>query len=1265
MAKSSISADVKAANSKLATFLRKQEEEEMLLQIGKRKPKAPIEEKRMPGGRAKWAIEPDFKAPSCQVDRPRSVTGATSFHFSYISISKQDVPTLNGKPIGASGRAKEPALEHSKYIERDGAAELSAGAKHAAYIERDGAIETSGIDPSALASEMVERTIAAVINESPTEQEASILGVRDFASPDIPSVFSNISDNPFERQEYWRAVERCERMPKVHEIILDPDTSSRWWAALEASEHIDPAFKNHALLVLNDHHLYEKKLASTKLGDAKRKPFSAKPWIVSSQSAGKVIEQSMRMPGYDHSAPPLEFKSGRGGRVQNRFVAELPHEITAEDRALIAQNFCDHLGSLDTVIDENGNERSIGMMYTAVIHEPDAHNDDRNYHLHIVAHDRPARFLEDEGMWDFEIKEHFNIKGMDRVRYPHRQNKIGEIARAGNGANYETAGKNFIPAMRREFSKITNAVLKARGIERRYDPRKYTEMGIDREPTQHLGTKASALEAIGVPTTVGQLNAIAIWSDAERSIEKQAKANDKAYKESQNKLVKLADQVTSHSPFHPELIAIRKLISTRDDHLKSLVEDRRSIMAFDHMEAKAKSRAVRTRQTCQQLLLEIDEGNSSGTNRVMRYAVVTRLNAAQEHLDNIDKALAPHRDALREAAEIIQQRELAVTAIDENLKPLIASLKDILLVPREVIPNREITPTREVAPSPEITPKSIETPAATPAPAVDRAVKSLASNPDKHHQPTPPIIQEAAPTPTTLTDRMPAPAPPIIHEAAMAPTVVPTEAKASPVNSIPTPEIPKPAKQDLPLQASPSPTLPSADKPILPRADPLKTAQATMSPDIAAKPIAVEKAQATSGKPPVTLHTAPEIEITQPLHETEAASIDTIPSVEAEEVTPMHVAQPIKIGGVPIVPPTLDPRPLLDVTQQHAVNINETGTPEGLQPLRPVPTAEDVAPTASFEISNVDTAPQNIDDPATENGSAKLRDDTPARPLEDPVQPKVDRRKKVEEPTLFELGEQAAPIKPGTAKADHADWDALIERVSKERLQVNLEKRADGSSVFVVPHLSQEENDLIHNPRFAKRTNARMSSIHETQQREISRLKRWFKEHVSDPNQVQFIGRSIQFTENAPKAIETLMGHWGAQTEIRELLISEYGRRIELHERQVRMESNAAAMKARGDTRSISDMIENAAARYPNPEDINNPLVAEFARLLQELSPDDILREAATKIEANFVARNAVHRSKTSLVKAYELYSGELDRRLTQERQRKEREEQDNWSRGR
>src|SRR3546814_10548709 len=85
-----------------------------------------------------------------------------------------------------------------------------------------------------------------------------------------------------------------------------------------------------------------------------------------------------------------------------------------------------------------------------------------------------------------------------------------------------------------KFASITNTVLQARGIHRRRDPRKYTEMGIDRTPTDHLGTKAAALEAIGDPTAVGHLNAMAIWSDAERALRRHAVKADRTYSTTQH-----------------------------------------------------------------------------------------------------------------------------------------------------------------------------------------------------------------------------------------------------------------------------------------------------------------------------------------------------------------------------------------------------------------------------------------------------------------------------------------------------------------------------------------------------------------------------------------------------------------------------------------------------------------------------------------------------------------------------------------------------------
>src|SRR3546814_6411260 len=105
-------------------------------------------------------------------------------------------------------------------------------------------------------AEAVERKIASIINETPTAEEAEILGIVDVAPEGIPSVFSNISNDPFERQEYWRAVERSERTPKTHEIIHDPAASPAWWTDLKTTTRPDPGLqkqdrKSHRLRSIN------------------------------------------------------------------------------------------------------------------------------------------------------------------------------------------------------------------------------------------------------------------------------------------------------------------------------------------------------------------------------------------------------------------------------------------------------------------------------------------------------------------------------------------------------------------------------------------------------------------------------------------------------------------------------------------------------------------------------------------------------------------------------------------------------------------------------------------------------------------------------------------------------------------------------------------------------------------------------------------------------------------------------------------------------
>lgn len=1197
MATSSISADVKAANSKLADFLRRQEEEEMILQIGKRKPKQAREE-RLPGGSGRWRLEPDWKAPTPMVDRPRTIAGATSFHFSYSSISKQAVPTVNGEPVsGVLGKVRNPALEHSKYIERDGAAEHSRGVDHAAYIERDGAAEM--LDPSALMSEEAERTVAAVINETPTTEEAEYLGIADVAPEGIPSVFSNISDDPFERQEFWRAVERHEATPRSHQIIMEPDISPAWWRELETTNKLEPEFQNHALQVAE---AYRQHMAKPLADGETRKPFSAKPLTVSAEKAGRFIQQAQRMASYIDAQPPFEFKSGRGGRIQFRMVAELPHELTAEDRALIVQNFCDHLASLEERRDPDGQPYRTGLMYTAVIHAPDAHNDSRNYHLHVVAYDRPCRFLPEHGQWDFEVEQRYNHKGEDRIRYPFEQNKIGEVSQGSSKTGKEKSGKDFIPGLRAKFAEINNAVLKARGIRRQLDPRKYTDMGIDRTPTHHLGTRAAALESIGVPTAVGQLNAIAIWSDAERAIRRQAVQASKAYQTTQAELDGIAKGMTASDPNHPAMMQFRQLTAERERLIKDVAEDREAIMTFDHLEAKAKSRAIRTRRTCLTFLSDIEIGKADRNTRLMEFVIQDRFRAAQDHIEKIEKALQPHREALAKAARDIESRERRILEIDTALRPL-----------RDVLEKR----LKEQGPS-------------------IRTSKLTAST--------------AGPKPTLRGSTI----------------------------------------------------APPAAEPKQPEASAGRVPEAPFGPasfSVAATPAGVAPAEleVASGRP-VSEHVGAAPALAQAVAEVTGSE-------------PTQATHPVSISGQPIVYPTIAPRQDIPVQEVEI----EAGTPDGLEPLRPIEITEPVAAEPEVVVADIDDlkvdlavpvanqpaindeAAPTIDEPVVSAGlaeaaglaaeatvtpeptaapatveapagmehtaAADLITSDPSEPAEATTPlPSSDAQQQVPEelhlegrneshaPTLIPLPNQETSVKPKTIKATYADFDTIIERVMDERIPIKPERQANGGIRFTVPSLPQEQRDILADRRFAHRANQRLGAIMDKQKLEVQRVVQWISTQGQNPDNLSLKNKAASLGTSVKVSVRTLFRHWGKHPEVAAALRTEYDRRIELEKNQPVAKPEPAKAEA-----NLAERRAEAEKIYPDPSQAFTPEVAEFTRLLRQLAPDDQLRAAADKIYENPRAREDIMKHTVYLATAYHTHVDGYDQRLAERRIRDKR----------
>lgn len=602
-----ISQRIEAANGKLATMMRAREEDEQLLQIGRVRIKEQAKEEA--------------------AKRPASGRGAWTMAADFGA----PLP-CPGRPRAAdgmttsfhfhaccvtrsSGAAKAGGLaaNHAAYVERTDAVEMGAALDHADYVERGDAVEVAG------------RAL----------------------------VFSNISDDPDRRRSYWEAVDRFERQGHAGLTIKAGGVGD--WLEAVASE-LPPVFVAHCRA--------ERERWAT--SQAKGKPFKAKRYHAEQDACDAILSVLRRMPGWSEKDPPVVFTPGSAGRTQYRYVAELPHELGPSDRAAIVRDFCNHLGSFAR--DAEG--RATGTMYTAVIHAPGPGNDKRNFHLHVIAHDRPATWLADHNKWDFEVFEEFVRKGETRIRYPHRQEKIVEVTRSiapdkqPAYFNAAIAGKAFVPHLRERFAAICNERLALRDIQRRIDPRSHKALGIEKEAEIHLGTPAAALERAGVPTVIGRYNAAASWQYAALNERRRTESFFKPWQQQDDALAKSV----AGSPAGADLIRERRAV------LRALEETRDLAWENDRLRQQARSRALVTLDHCDRCLME------TGGSASHRAAIEKRRREAEEHLAKVEAAIAEGEADILKAAKAIGLLHLRHVAIDAQLAELARAKARLKLV---------------------------------------------------------------------------------------------------------------------------------------------------------------------------------------------------------------------------------------------------------------------------------------------------------------------------------------------------------------------------------------------------------------------------------------------------------------------------------------------------------------------------------------------------------------------------------------------------------
>lgn len=576
--------------------------------------------------------------------RAETVDGVTSFHFSHEAISKTKT-----ERVSDSGRVTRPgsAKDHARYIERDGAlARLDgAGALGSDTLEKietdlEKIIVEKGEEKSLadIAAELGRAAVGGVYIERQEAMAAETDGVA--------VLYTNIDADPIERRKFWELVEEHEKKPgedamRVRiasnpqlwlDVINDPDCPEDVIKTIEAA---DPMFEVRVRTEDND------RMRALMFRHGWEAPKRRKDDGLNQEEQAAVNFQLDKADG-------IVFEDARGGRIQYRIIGELPHEVDHAARVRIVRGFAQEF------------ERR-NLPYVAVMHAPDHTNSDKNWHFHLIYHDRPAaRFVNDpvhpanehlsarsndapqtahmkddarallgkseleqhQGQWDFTITHAKKTSTRHtRIRNPFTQPKHRECSKI-----------DFVPKLRKVLADITNEELEAAGHRRRLDPRKYTEIGIERQPDEHLGTRAAQHETSGISTDIGRQNERNQWAYQMTQIHRYQEAEE----------LKLRGDIAQMRRVNQAIVGDDPRANLIDRHIIRYEQLRRAAieheviarMIMENID-RAASRANKVRLTCEKHLTAISKRKATRRQVAHRTDYQNKLSEAIDHLGGL------------------------------------------------------------------------------------------------------------------------------------------------------------------------------------------------------------------------------------------------------------------------------------------------------------------------------------------------------------------------------------------------------------------------------------------------------------------------------------------------------------------------------------------------------------------------------------------------------------------------------------------------------
>lgn len=554
------------------------------------------------GGASPWRIPADFSVPCPGGGRPKSWLGSTSFHFD-LSYSSR---TILGSKVVSSTKTRfvdgDAASDQHHYIQ-----------KHALHCETAMFAAYMRLLPDKL--ELLPETLI----------EAEGAATRTiWRSPD-GAYLNNIHRDPEVVNTYWPAVHRSERKAGLSKLRLK-------WGALSTSQWRDILERDD--IPPDARHLLHAAATAAGAGTGITWPQTLllRDGVrLDEEVCLEVLNLVEDATSAEDAGRAVAITNGRGGRTQYRLVAELPAELDDIERILIVKEFCESLNAL-------------GVMFEAVIHAPDFDNDARNYHMHIIYHDRPVDYLAEHGRWDFEVRQ--PVPGRPgRLRPLRRKVDLG----ARPGMTRKEAGAAFLKALRELWAEINNAALVRAGKYPRYDPRTYAEMGIDQEPAEHLDNSAARASLAGVPSAACIRNAERYWTA-------EWKRRDRRIQESRKHWHRLAGHAGDYIEDYPDVAAARDLKKLLEQFVVASTElDRleRRLLLVDLYEEMLRSRALKTKAAAVRLVRAIERGDATAT--VGRYGpdIAERGLEAFDWLRRMDRMAAPlaeircRRDELR------------------------------------------------------------------------------------------------------------------------------------------------------------------------------------------------------------------------------------------------------------------------------------------------------------------------------------------------------------------------------------------------------------------------------------------------------------------------------------------------------------------------------------------------------------------------------------------------------------------------------------------